>query len=246
MDVVVQGDAHPTTAHERKDELDGVDDSDAVAQRCRMLEAETVHRVLKQQEARARIRSLRLAIARAELFVPKTSEDVKALKGRYNDARRSFVGLVPAYSLEAETMIEDILDLADKPKALQAELDAVRTKKLEIQQQLLLQEKNWNALTKLSSGQAHRVVSLEKEIHDLEAEMTHMDEQCHISRMSHQDWMNKIQAIREHVRSASEEASVAAYEAGTPHDQSDTIQVSTQRIVAIYQVPAPTPRRPCG
>ncbi|EQC39881.1 hypothetical protein SDRG_02538 [Saprolegnia diclina VS20] len=233
MDMAAQeGNVRPATTHEKKDELYGVDDVDAVAQRCRMLEAEAMHRVLKQQEVRARIRSFRLAIARAEVEHDKTSEDVKALKGRYYDARRSFVGLVPAYSLEAETMIEDILDLADKPKTLQAELDAVRTKKLELQQQLLLQEKNWTALTKLSSGQAHRVVSLEKEIHDLEAEMTHMDEQCHMSRMSHQDWMNKIQAIRD------QEARVKK--------QASRLQVDTQRDIAVHQVATPTSRLPCS
>ncbi|OQR91409.1 hypothetical protein ACHHYP_04723 [Achlya hypogyna] len=148
-----------------------------------------------------RIQEMSLACKTLELDT--VLQDVEDLKKHHADARRRLVGMIPACSLESESMIEEVIDMADKPKILQAELDAVAEKKLELEQQVLLQEKNCAALSKLSSGQSLRIEALEKDIQSLDADLAAVDELCHVSRTNHQDWMNKIQSIRDYVRLSS-------------------------------------------
>ncbi|ETV95451.1 hypothetical protein, variant 8 [Aphanomyces invadans] len=151
------------------------------------------------QELQAEVRVIveQINYINAELI--KETNIVDLLKQEYSQQRSKLLDLVPASTSDVDHLAEVILHLANRPKLLHQELDQIRRHKNDLQQQILLQDKNINALERLSLGQASRVESLEKDIVELEGILYDTEVETRQLRESYKLLMHQIHHHREQV-----------------------------------------------
>ncbi|ETV76327.1 hypothetical protein H257_09790 [Aphanomyces astaci] len=106
---------------------------------------------------------------------------------------------------DVETFAGAIVEFTNRPKQLHQELTAIKRRKHDLQQQILVQQKNIHALEKLSAGQASRVDTLERDIADFEGILHDTEEGTHHLRQSYQVLMHQIHRHREQVSKPSKE-----------------------------------------
>ncbi|ETV95445.1 hypothetical protein, variant 2 [Aphanomyces invadans] len=169
------------------------------AQECVKMETQRMQSQRMHQELQAEVRVIveQINYINAELI--KETNIVDLLKQEYSQQRSKLLDLVPASTSDVDHLAEVILHLANRPKLLHQELDQIRRHKNDLQQQILLQDKNINALERLSLGQASRVESLEKDIVELEGILYDTEVETRQLRESYKLLMHQIHHHREQV-----------------------------------------------
>ncbi|KAF0689802.1 Aste57867_18760 [Aphanomyces stellatus] len=173
-------------------------ETECMAQECVEMGSEKRQCERRMSEIQAEVAVLQTNYATISSQHEQDTTTVNELKKQYALHRSVLMKMAPGCKVESDKLVKQMSELMTRPKELALELKKIQRHKHDLEQQILLQQKNIQALAKLSSGQSSRVEVLERDIIELEAVLMDTEERNLSLKQSYQAIMSDIQNYRDH------------------------------------------------